>query len=209
MASVKIAVYSSGLIAFALVIAATLAPSKAQEKSTSNPAYVSSKQCKLCHNKPGEGQQFAVWQKAPHAGAFKTLLGDDALAVAKKIGLTTPPSESADCLKCHVTGYNVETKTLPPKLKLEDGVQCDSCHGPGSNHLADGKKLRMDKDADIDIMANLIPPDANTCVICHNEESPTWNPERYTLESGEKTGFHFDEMVKAISHKNPTKSQSE
>jgi hypothetical protein len=71
--------------------------------------------------------------------------------------------------------------------------------------MADGKKLRMNKDAGIDVLANLMPADVNSCATCHNEESPTWDPSRYVLDSGATSGFHFDQAVKKISHKNPKK----
>ena len=205
----KIGIYVVGLVTVVLAIAGTITQGSAQEVPTAKGklTYISSNKCKLCHNKPGEGQQYATWQSMGHAHAFETLLSENALSIAKEKGLSVPPSESADCLKCHVTGYDVEKKMHPAQLRMEDGIQCDSCHGPGSAHMADGKTLRMNKDADIDVLANLIHPDANTCVTCHNPESPTWNPARYVLESGEKNGFNFDEAVKIISHMNPKKAK--
>lgn len=202
----KTGLYIAGVIGVALGLAGILTVGDAQEESTSELTYVASKQCKLCHNKPGEGQQYAAWQAARHSHAFETLLGESALAIAREKGLPMPPSESADCLKCHVTGYDFETKTHPEQLRLEDGVQCGSCHGPGSGHMADGKVLRMNKDADIDVLANIIRPDVNTCLTCHNAENPSWDPAKYTLESGETAGFDFDQAWTIIMHANPKKS---
>ncbi|MDP7639390.1 MAG: multiheme c-type cytochrome, partial [Candidatus Hydrogenedentes bacterium] len=81
----------------------------------------------------------------------------------------------------HVTGYDVEAKAFHPKLKKEDGVQCESCHGPASLHLPAGKKAKMSKDAS-DIELHQTFPKAENCVKCHNDESPSWNPERFTLK---------------------------
>lgn len=72
--------------------------------------------------------------------------------------------------------------------------------------MADGKVLRMNKDADIDVMANLVMPGEKTCVACHNADNPTWDPERYVNDSGETSGFDFDQAFKIISHTNPKKS---
>ncbi len=102
-----------------------------QDNQDSPREYISSKQCKLCHNKPDEGAQYAAWESAGHSRAFETLLSDKALEFAKGKGLAEPPSESASCLRCHVTGYDAATKTHPEKLRMEDGVQCDSCTAPG------------------------------------------------------------------------------
>lgn len=193
------AVFSSLVITFALVASAFAAEQSELE-------FVPANQCKLCHNKPAEGAQWTKWKAMKHSDAFKVLSSDRALEVAKKAGLDTPPSESSECLKCHVTGYDVETKTLAKKMKMADGVQCDTCHGRGSGHMIDGKALRMDKDAAIDVMANLLRPDVNTCMKCHNDQNPTWNPERYTLPSGEKAGFDFDQAFAEIAHSNPLKA---
>lgn len=167
--------------------------------------HVSSQQCKLCHNKPHDGEQYAVWKSNKHSQAYETLFEKRALKFAEERGLEVPPSESASCLKCHVTGYDEATETYPAQLNIEDGVQCGSCHGPGSAHLADGKVLRMNKDAIIDLKANLIEPNEALCVTCHNPESPPWNPEKFTLESGEKVGFDFKQTLAIISHPNPNK----
>ena len=195
--------------AMGIVIACALATSLSadDQKDPTGHTYVDSKQCKLCHNKPGEGRQYAVWKELKHSQAYQTLLSDEAKEIASSKGLDVPPSEAAECLRCHVTGYDVETKSRPEQLTLTDGIHCDTCHGPGSGHMADGKILRTNKEADIDVMANLLLPDKSTCVQCHNAESPSWNPEKYTLESGEKTGFDFEQAAAIIAHKNPKKGE--
>ena len=171
--------------------------------------HVDSQQCKLCHNKPHEGAQFSVWQSMGHANAYETLFEKRALKFAEERGLAVPPSEAAECLKCHVTGYDEATASYPSQLKIDSGVQCGSCHGPASAHLADGKTLRMDKDAVIDLKANLFQPNTALCVTCHNPESPPWNPEKYTLESGETVGFDFAQAWDIIAHHNPSKVSGE
>lgn len=44
----------------------------------------------------------------------------------------------AQCLGCHVTGYDVAKKKWQAM-----GVTCESCHGPGSVHAADRGETRM------------------------------------------------------------------
>lgn len=171
--------------------------------------YVGNTNCKVCHNKPAEGEQWNKWKAMAHANAFKILLEEKALAVAKEKGLEKPPSESPECLRCHVTAYDVETGEPPAKIKKEDGVQCESCHGPASLHLEDGKKLALRQDAAVDIKAHLIEATEQVCVKCHNAQSPTWNPERYTLEDGTKVGFDFEQASKKIAHPNPLKQKPE
>lgn len=172
------------------------------------PAYVGHTQCKLCHNKKSEGEQWNKWKAMQHANAFTVLSTPEAQEAATKTGLDTAPSESPECLRCHVTGYDLEKKLVPVELKKEDGVQCETCHGPGSSHLDDGKKLLFKKDIPgVDVSANLVEPDETLCKTCHNDQNPTWNPEKYTLENGEKVGFDFKQAWAKIAHSNPTKQE--
>lgn len=156
--------------------------------------YVSQKQCKMCHNKKDEGAQWKTWKAMAHAGAYETLLSDQAKEYATERGMDKAPNEAAECLRCHVTGYTTEA---PAKIVLEDGVQCESCHGPASLHLPDGKALKFAKDdkPDIDLLAHITRPDEEVCTKCHNEESPGF------------TGFDFDEYVAMIAHPNPKKAE--
>lgn len=196
-------IHINAVVSFIILVLVGIGPALAATEA--EPTYVESNKCKLCHNKPDEGAQYNVWKEMRHAQAFETLLGDRAIAVAKEQGVQALPSEAMECLQCHVTGYDVKTKSHPSQLKKESGVQCATCHGPGSAHMEDGKKLRMDQDADVDVSANILRPDRNTCVTCHNEKNPTWNPDKYTLESGDKAGFDFEQAVAIIEHRNPKK----
>lgn len=175
--------------------------------SAEEPEYVGQQDCKMCHNKKAEGEQWAVWKNMMHSKAFETLKTDHAKEVAKAAGVTVPPSEAAECLKCHVTAYNVETKSAPAKIKMTDGVQCESCHGPASLHLADGKAVMFQKDKSVDISKNIKQGSEETCLQCHNDGNPTWDPHKYTTESGEKTGFDFKQAYAKIAHPNPTKKK--
>lgn len=171
--------------------------------------YIGNNQCKVCHNKKDEGAQWTAWTEEAHAKAFETLKGDAAQAIAKEKGLEKPAHESPECLRCHVTGYDVETKAIPDKLKMEDGVQCESCHGPGSLHQKDGKVAMFSKDkaAEMDMSANHTKITAELCKTCHNTDSPTWDAERYTLEDGSKTGFDYEQAKEKTAHPNPKKAE--
>lgn len=169
--------------------------------------FVGQKDCKMCHNKKPEGAQWTVWKSMKHANAFATLQGEKALEVAKRLGLEKPPSESEKCLRCHVTAYDVETKSVPAKIKFEDSVQCESCHGPASLHLPDGKAVMFKKDDSVDISAHISRPTEETCLQCHNSDNPNWDPERYTAEDGKKVGFDFKWAYAQISHLNPKKAK--
>jgi hypothetical protein len=118
------------------------------------------------------------------------LKGEDALKIAKEKGLTKPPSESEECVKCHATAYGLKPEQVAKKpLKLSDGVQCESCHGPGSKY----KKKKTMSDRDKSVAAGLWIPDEETCTGCHNDESPLW----------EERGFDFEKAKEKIAHNIP------
>ncbi len=48
----------------------------------------------------------------------------------------------------------------------------------------------------------IIPTEA-VCTKCHNDESPAWDPQKYTLADGSKAGFDFEQAVKVIAHPVP------
>ena len=160
--------------------------------------YVSNSKCKMCHNKEDQGKIWDVWKSKAHSKAFATLQTDAAKEAAKAAGVEGEPSEAPACLKCHVTAYDVEKKAAPEAIKPEDGVQCESCHGPASLHMDDAKK-KMKKE-EVDMAAHIGHPKKEACAQCHNDGSPTWNPERYTLDDGTKKGFDFDKAWEKIKH---------
>ncbi len=136
--------------------------------------YVGAAKCKMCHNKPSSGAQYSKWLEGPHANAMKSLKGDDA---------TNPK-----CLKCHSTAASVD-KSLVLTIKAEEGVSCESCHGPGSAY----KSMSVMKNKDLSLSKGLIVPNEAVCKKCHNEESPDFK------------GFDYDKYSAKIAHKNPSK----
>ena len=137
--------------------------------------YVGASKCKSCHKKELIGNQYGAWQDAKHSKAFETLKSEKALEIAKEKGLAEPPHESGDCLKCHVTAYGVEPAMFAKKpLAHSDGIQCESCHGPGSDY----RKKKVMSDHDKSVAAGMWEPgkDEKICTACHNDESPTWDP---------------------------------
>lgn len=193
-----------------LVLAAALALTAGLAQAQDDKAaYIGAEQCKVCHDKKPEGAQFSVWKDMMHAKAFETLKTDAAKKAAEERGITKPPHEAPECLKCHVTAYDVEAMAAPAKIKPELGVQCESCHGPGESHVADGRDVMFKKKTadEVDWMAKLTTIEEKDCLECHNEESPTWNPEKYTKEDGTKAGFDFEQAKAKIAHPNPTKTK--
>jgi len=164
------------------------------------PEYVGFNQCQVCHS-----HQNAVWREMGHAKAYDRLKTDEAKAVAAELGLDVPPAEHPDCLRCHVTAYDVENERPRAPIRLEQGVQCESCHGPSSKHIPIGRQVMFGQAAleDVDIMAGRDIAGEENCLTCHNTDSPTWREDRYTLEDGTTTGFDFEQAMAKIDHSSP------
>ncbi len=146
--------------------------------------------CKACHSSKKSGAQYKLWTAGPHAKAYETLKSDKAKEFAKSAGVEDA-SKSEKCLKCHVTAYDVDAKLKGKKFTNEEGVGCESCHGPGSAY----KKLKVKKDIAAGTVDGaefgLVTPDEKVCVTCHNEESPTF------------TEFKFADKEAKIAHPKP------
>lgn len=136
--------------------------------------YVGAAKCKMCHNKPEKGGQYASWTAGPHAKAMSVLKADEA--------------KNPKCLKCHSTAAGAD-QSLVATITVEEGVSCESCHGPGSLY----KVATTMKDMKLAMSKGLIMPDEKVCKKCHNEGSPNYK------------GFNFKEYSAKIAHKDPTK----
>ena len=152
-------------------------------------SYIGTKTCGMCHKKEDVGQQLKIWESSKHSQAYKNLKTEKADKVAKDKGFKTKAVETKECLKCHVSGYDVDKSLLGEKFSIEDGVQCETCHGPGSEYKS--KKVMEDKKLAVENGLILYAKPEELCKKCHNEESPFYK------------GFNFKEMWAKIKHDKP------
>ena len=157
----------------------------------SGNTYVGAETCAMCHKTERQGSQLSIWQNSAHAKAFETLKTDSANQIANAKGFLKPASETWECLKCHVSGYNLDATMLGKKFKVEDGVQCETCHGAGSAY----KDMKVMKDKNLAVEKGLIKHDKleEFCTSCHNDESPTF------------VKMDFNEAWNKIKHNIPKK----
>ncbi|MHC4217751.1 MAG: multiheme c-type cytochrome, partial [Planctomycetota bacterium] len=101
------------------------------------PVYVGARVCASCHSGTGMGHQHSRWLLSKHALAYAALVTPEARRMAELSGLRGEPQETAVCLGCHATASEAEGWEKDPTFALEDGVQCEKCHGPGSEHVAE------------------------------------------------------------------------
>jgi len=156
--------------------------------------FVGANNCGMCHKKADGGEQLKIWQGSAHANAFKTLQSEAADKIAAEKGFKTKAVETAECLVCHTTGHEVDASLLGSKFKIEDGVQCETCHGAGSKYKS--KKTMQDHAKSVAGGMTDFTEEGSVkkqCETCHNDKSPTFK------------SFNFDEMWAKIKHPVPAK----
>ena len=138
--------------------------------------YVGAGKCKLCHNSTRHGEAYSTLYKSKHSKAFKGLVDDG-------------KADDPYCLVCHTTGFNEggykmgSPDTYNSKFK---GVQCEECHGPGSDYI----KSNIMKDKKKAIAKGLKTPDEKLCIKCHDKKKYPWAKK-----------FVYKERLKKINHK--------
>jgi predicted CXXCH cytochrome family protein len=127
--------------------------------SEESATYVGWQKCAPCHSAVKD-----AWQNTRHAKAIESL---------KKSKQETLPA----CVKCHVTGYEKDGGFIDYELTPEmAGVQCEVCHGSGSQHAASPTKKNIIKESG-----------AALCRQCHTE--------------GQDAGFNYAAKVKSVHGK--------
>ena len=119
--------------------------------------------CVQCHE-----DAVAFWTQTKHARAYATLV-----AVEKQYSL--------DCIRCHVTGWQQpggvcridRTQLGGPGVEGKGvgrrDVQCENCHGPGSDHVKDATGAAIQRE---------VP--ATACMRCHEAaNSPHFDDAKY------------------------------
>jgi hypothetical protein len=121
------------------------AEAAARDMEKNPDRYLGSEVCIRCH-----AAQAEQWKSTPHAHAWQTLVDNHR-------------DSSDECIECHVLGYKkaggFQTGTQTPAMA---NVQCESCHGMGTQHDAFATN----------------PPKVTeaVCVKCHNKDNdPNWS----------------------------------
>lgn len=114
-------------------------------------AYVGSNACQSCHT-----AEYESWTKSPHGHALATL---------------TAKSKQNDkqCLACHTTGFGKTGGYANSSQSTLENVGCESCHGPGGNHIKEnsrkiGSILALGDKCDSCVILQI-------CSECHDEKN--------------------------------------
>jgi hypothetical protein len=174
------------LVLIAMVVFSSTSVSS---KNAASFKYVGVSKCQTCHKTDAQGKQFDIWQNSKHSQAWKTLQTDAADKLAKDKGYSTKAAETPQCIKCHVLGKDIVPDELADSFVKEDGVQCETCHGPGSEYKA--MSIMKDRQKAVDNGLIIASDKAQMCITCHNPESPSYKE------------FKFDEYWDKIKHYKP------
>ncbi|MGD8376409.1 MAG: multiheme c-type cytochrome [Acidobacteriota bacterium] len=151
------------LLHLGLALMAVLPIGAAPYGGPKEPVYVGARACARCHRGPEAGHAFSRWLLSNHAGAWAVLSEPTSPTIAELSGIPEDPQASPVCLGCHATGAEVEDWEKDPGFRVEDGVQCEKCHGPGSEYM----DAAVMADPEAARRAGLRMPDATWCEVCH------------------------------------------
>ena len=102
--------------------------------------YTSAAACQRCHE-----QEYLQWSATRHAFAYQTLEEKERYF-------------DAGCVSCHTTGFGYLTGfRIGDQDSTLKGVQCETCHGPGKQHVGNPKKNNIRRGADTSL-----------CLQCHD-----------------------------------------
>ena len=111
------------------------------------PVYMGAKFCRTCHSS-ADNDRYHKWLESRHAQAFDALSGAE--------------MTNTRCLSCHTTGHDqpIFEKSMRKDLR---GVQCEACHGPGSEY----KSMRVMKNPKMARENGLWDVTREVCLKCH------------------------------------------
>jgi hypothetical protein len=160
--------------------------------------YIGAKKCKACHMK-----QYKSWKKTKMATSFENLKPGVKAEAKKKAGLDPDKdyTNDPDCLRCHTTGYGKPGgfKSIEETPKLAN-VQCEACHGPGSEFKKIMKKNKKFKLEEVKAAGLIIPSENEQgCLECHGGDSP------FNEKLDPKYKFVFKERLKKTHKHFPLK----
>ncbi|RMG00828.1 MAG: hypothetical protein D6741_06155, partial [Planctomycetota bacterium] len=175
-----------------LLVGLWLGRSSSAQVPAKHPVFVGVKVCMECHDGRQIAGQCSTWMLSKHAQAYAVLSKPESLEIAKRSGIVEPPTESPVCLGCHATGADAEPWERDPTFSILDGVQCEKCHGPGSEYI--DPEIMMDRERAV--AAGLV---LGSREYCHNCHAPKGSHEAVL----KRPPLDMDKAWKEIAHPTP------
>jgi hypothetical protein len=161
--------------------------------------YVGAAACAICHNGGLAEVMVPTWSKTEHASMF-----------ANGINGVDGTGYGSGCISCHTVGYDANSTmndggfsavakqlnwmfpsalqpgnfaALPAALQILGNIQCENCHGPGSEHANYGGAL----------VAISVPNNSGACSQCHDApthhiKSAAWGNSMHAVTTRDPAG---------------------
>ncbi|MFQ6617895.1 MAG: ammonia-forming cytochrome c nitrite reductase subunit c552 [Fidelibacterota bacterium] len=129
---------------------------------SATPYYKGAVYCAQCHDGGSGGDQYTKYVNTKHADAWEDLM--------------TSEHASSYCYSCHTVGYDATIDNGgydESEVDRLTDVQCENCHGPGSDHPTDFTSVSVSEKAEL-------------CGSCHTGD---YHP---TYDDWSKSGHNFD-----------------
>jgi len=153
--------------------------------TTPGAKYVGNEVCGTCH-----AREYKKWLGTRHSRSWVMLaMTEKADRVKSHFNVKSlAPQNSAICLKCHGTAADTPAEFRLPTFHIEEGVQCETCHGPGEGYASE----EVMKNKQQAISLGLRMPTKEVCLNCHLAKP---SHEFMNLKP-----FDFEAMYKKIAH---------
>ncbi len=159
--------------------------------------------CMLCHTAtPGVPAKYYEWSETKHAHAFEEAIN----------GVSTDHF-TKNCISCHAVGFDGNTNSnnggfddiaaqtgwvfptvpastnwaaMPAALRNVSNIQCENCHGPGSQHIYGSATLG---DPNL-ISVTMATGDCSQChdALTHHTKTAEWNNSRHAMATRTPSG---------------------
>lgn len=150
-------------VAVASAAALVLLPAVLVAQAQKQPVYVGAQVCARCHEGKAAGNQYSHWLRSAHSKGWASLATPEAKQMARLSGIPDEPQNAPICLGCHATAADAEKWERDATFAVEDGVQCEKCHGPGSEYMDEA----VMRDPEAAMKAGLRKFTQRDCEVCH------------------------------------------
>jgi Doubled CXXCH motif (Paired_CXXCH_1)/Bacterial TSP3 repeat/Cytochrome c554 and c-prime len=177
-------------------------------KTITAGTYLGANTCALCHSGGVVAENtYTPWTSTAHAGAF-----------TRAIDGQSTDHFTPNCIKCHAVGFDANTNSanggfddvaaqtgwqfpttltngnwaaMPAALKNVSNVQCENCHGPGSQHAYSLGNTNL-------ITVTTASGDCAQChdSLSHHYKTTEWNNSRHAIATRSPSGAGRDACVR-------------
>jgi hypothetical protein len=161
--------------------------------------YVGVMECKGCHSVNQRGNQYGIWAKSKHSKATLTLRSEKALRYSKQQKVIDP-IRNESCLKCHTTSFGESRDRITNHFNIEDGIQCEECHNPGSEYSK--YEIMVSREKFISMGGEI--SNKLKCYKCH---SPSLANKNFNKCPFQRENFNYQIFLNKIEHPIPKETK--